>query len=181
MSTIRIFIAALITGLIAAPFARADTLSLSSPDFVPGSDIKSEQVYNGSDCSGGNISPALSWTGTPAGTKSFAVTLFDPDAAGGGFWHWLIYNIPGNSDGLAKAAGSAHGAVGLQLANGFGGHGYAGPCPPLHDPAHFYVLTLYALDIDSVPVPITAQPAELLVAFNGHILAKTRLTVSYTR
>jgi len=181
MTRTKFLIAALTTPLLASGFAHADSLAVSSPDLAPGEQIKTEQVYSGSGCSGGNISPALTWSGAPAGTKSFAATLFDPDAPGGGFWHWLVFNIPATATGLAKGDGAATGKVGTQLVNGWGATGYGGPCPPTGGGAHGYVLTVYAVDQDALALPANAQPADLLVALNGHILAKATLTATYGR
>src|SRR5215472_13336211 len=87
--------AALIAGMLAPAAARAGSMTLSSPDVADGTTVKDEQVYKGFGCTGQNISPELSWSGAPAGTKSFAVNVYDPDApTGSGWWHWVIFNIP---------------------------------------------------------------------------------------
>src|SRR5215212_3685027 len=79
----------------------AKRFRLTSPDIHPSARITQKHVFNGMGCTGGNISPALSWSGVPAGTKSFAVTMYDPDApTGSGWWHWVIYNIPASATGL---------------------------------------------------------------------------------
>src|SRR5215813_15534261 len=85
---------------------------LSSPDIKPNGPIAMQQVFNGFGCSGGNVSPALRWSGAPAGTKSFALLVHDPDAptGGAGWWHWLVLNIPPSATGLAKDAGRADGS-----------------------------------------------------------------------
>lgn len=73
----------------------AEDFTLTSPQLVSGNGFKQEQVLNGFGCKGGNISPELHWSGEPEGTKSFAVTIYDPDApTGSGWWHWLVVNIP---------------------------------------------------------------------------------------
>lgn len=98
--------AVLVSGIVAAGIAWADELRVTSTDVTEGGKIKTEQVLKGSGCTGGDISPALRWSGAPAGTKSFAVTMFDPDAeVGKGWWHWIIYDIPPNVTGLPKNAG----------------------------------------------------------------------------
>ena len=86
--------------------ANAPTFTLSSPDIAPGSTIAAKHIMNGFGCTGGGVSPALNWSGAPAGTKSFALTVYDPDApTGSGFWHWLVVNIPAsaNRDGYGAA------------------------------------------------------------------------------
>src|SRR5579864_337222 len=100
-----------LSALIGMPAVAADAMkpgkmSLSSPDIAPGATIKDEQVFKGFGCTGGNISPALSWKGAPAGTKSFALSVYDPDApTGSGFWRWVVYNIPASATSLAAGAG----------------------------------------------------------------------------
>ncbi len=83
--------------------ASAAQLTLTSSDIKPGARIADEQVANGFGCSGGNVSPALSWSGAPKGTKSFAISVYDPDApTGSGFWHWAMFDIPANVDVAAQ-------------------------------------------------------------------------------
>ena len=107
ITTLSITAACLLT--LAAP-AQATSFKLSSPTIKPGSTLTEAQVFNGFGCSGKNISPALDWRGAPAGTKSFAVTVFDTDApTGSGWWHWVVYNLPASTTGLVEAAGSADG------------------------------------------------------------------------
>src|SRR5712692_10395547 len=92
--------------LLAVQGAYAADFRMKSPEVKPNSKIAEEQVYNGFGCQGKNISPALEWSGAPPGTKSFAVTVYDPDApTGSGWWHWVIFNIPANAKGLAKNSG----------------------------------------------------------------------------
>ncbi|MBN9577084.1 MAG: YbhB/YbcL family Raf kinase inhibitor-like protein, partial [Alphaproteobacteria bacterium] len=117
----------------------ASALQLESTEIAEGAPIAQAQVWP--QCKGENISPALTWSGVPEGTKSFAVTVLDPGAMGGkGFWHWLIFNIPADARGLAQGAGAADGskapAGAVQGVNDFGTAGYAGPCPPKGDHPH---------------------------------------------
>src|SRR6478609_5411948 len=87
----------------AAPLAGAAGFSLGSPTIKPGSMLTEAQVFSGFGCTGKNISPALKWSGAPKGTQSYAVTLYDPDApTGSGWWHWVVYNIPGSATELAE-------------------------------------------------------------------------------
>src|SRR5579872_3221367 len=97
---------ALLAAFLGAGGAAAQTMTLTSPDIAPGGKIADEQVFKGFGCTGGNISPALSWSGAPSGTKSFALSVYDPDApTGSGFWHWVVFNIPANVMSLPKGAG----------------------------------------------------------------------------
>jgi len=93
--------------LAALGSANAAEFKLMSPTIKPGSMLTDAQVFSGFGCTGKNVSPALKWSGAPAGTKSFALTVYDPDApTGSGWWHWVVYNIPGNANELAEGAGA---------------------------------------------------------------------------
>jgi Raf kinase inhibitor-like YbhB/YbcL family protein len=167
--------------------ARAETpLRLTSPDLHEGGTIPAAQVDDAAGCTGRNLSPALAWSGAPASTRSFAVTLLDTDApVAGGFWHWLVHDIPASVTSLPQGAGTP-GARGLpagarQETNDWGGTGYGGPCPPAGDPPHHYVLTVSALDVAALPVPGGASPAQVDAAARAHTLASGRLTAVYGR
>ena len=135
-------------------------------------------------CDGGNVSPDLAWSGAPEGTKSFALTLYDPDApTGSGWWHWVVVDIPGDATGLpAGASGDA-----AKLPEGTretrtdaGAPGYVGPCPP-PGPAHRYVVTLTALKVDGLDVPSDASAAMVGYAAGANALGRAELTVTYGR
>ena len=101
----------LLAAMPAANVARADGLTLTSSEFEEGDYLADEQVFAGFGCEGQNVSPSLSWSGAPAGTKSFALTVYDPDApTGSGWWHWVVVNLPPTTTSLPKAAGTADGA-----------------------------------------------------------------------
>lgn len=162
------------------------TFRLSSTDFRAGGTLSMEQVYDGFGCTGRNVSPALNWSGAPAGTKSFALLCQDPDAptGGAGWWHWLMLNIPPSATGLAKDAGKADGsnlpAGAMHVNTDFGGPGWGGPCPPPGDKPHRYVFTLYALTVDRLdPSGGTASLAGYMV--NGNAIAKAQLIGKYGR
>ena len=139
----------------------------------------------GFGCAGGNTSPHLKWTGAPAGTKSFAVTCYDPDApTGSGFWHWVVVNIPANVTELAAGAGSVGGALpkgALQTRTDFGKPGYGGPCPPEGDHPHRYLFTVFAVGAESLPVQ--ADTSAAVVGFNLHFntLAKAAVMGLFKR
>ena len=159
---------------------------LTSPDVKANATIPTKNVFNGMGCTGQNVSPALKWTGAPAGTKSFAVTVYDPDApTGSGFWHWVVYNIPATTDSLPENAGGANSGG---LPNGatqgitdFGQPGYGGPCPPTGDKPHHYIFTVYALKTDHLDLPATATPAYVGFNLHGNTLAKATFTARYGR
>jgi Raf kinase inhibitor-like YbhB/YbcL family protein len=164
---------------IAAP---AGKFTLTSPDVANGKMMAEEQVFNSFGCKGGNLSPDLKWDGAPDKTKSFALTIYDPDApTGSGWWHWVVVDIPATSHELPKGWGKPGVAKlqgGRQTRTDFGASGYGGPCPP-PGKAHRYVITLSALDIDKVDVPDDASGA--LVGFNlgAHTLGKAVITAKY--
>ncbi|HET8996557.1 MAG TPA: YbhB/YbcL family Raf kinase inhibitor-like protein [Acetobacteraceae bacterium] len=143
------------------------------------------QVFSQFGCTGKNISPQLSWSGEPAGTKSFAVTMYDPDApTGSGWWHWTVFNIPANVHSLPENAGAAHGTLPAGATEGrtdFGFSHYGGPCPPAGDHPHRYVITVFAVKV--AKLPLDAQSSGALVGFNLHFntLAKTHMTAHYGR
>src|SRR5579872_2294261 len=94
--------------VLAAGGARAQSMTLTSAELKDGATIAAEQVFNSFGCTGKNVSPSLSWSGAPAATKSFALSIYDPDApTGSGFWHWVVFNIPASVTSLPKGAGDA--------------------------------------------------------------------------
>src|SRR6202046_3637913 len=106
MTRLPTWIAALGLGALGAGAANAQSMTLTSADIAEGATIANEQVFKGFGCSGGNLSPALNWSGAPAATKSFAVSIYDPDApTGSGWWHWVVFNIPAATTSLPKGAG----------------------------------------------------------------------------
>jgi len=164
----------------------APAFRLSSPDLIPGTPIRLPQVFNSFGCSGGNISPALSWSHAPDGTKSFALMVYDPDApTGSGWWHWVVYNIPARVNALVSKAGNpAAGLMPIGAVQGntdFGAAGYGGPCPPAGDKPHRYYFRLYALNVEKLDLPPTATAA--FVGFNvrANSLGVAELMAVYSR
>jgi hypothetical protein len=174
--------------MAAIPAARAGgggKLTLTSPDIAEGKTIAAAQVFNGFGCSGGNISPALSWSNAPAGTKSFALLMHDPDApTGSGWWHWVVYNIPPGVSSLPAGAGdpkkSLLPAGTIQGRTDFGTAGYGGPCPPPGKP-HRYYLRLYALKVAKLEVPADSTAALIGFNVNAASLEKAELMGLYGR
>ncbi|HEY0977436.1 MAG TPA: YbhB/YbcL family Raf kinase inhibitor-like protein [Flavobacteriales bacterium] len=162
---------------------QAQTFTLTSSDV--GGQATTQQVFNGMGCTGQNLSPQLSWTHAPAGTKSFAVTMYDPDApTGSGFWHWVVFDLPPTTTSLPTGAGSPKGmlpAGAVQGITDFGAPGYGGPCPPPGHGAHRYVVTVFALKTDKLGLDEKASPA--YVGFNLHAqtLAKASILFYYER
>jgi Raf kinase inhibitor-like YbhB/YbcL family protein len=170
----------------AAPAAqRAATMSLTSTDVRDGGTIAITHVYDATGCTGQNLSPALAWSGAPAATRSFALTIHDPDAPHpGGWWHWAVYDIPASTASLSRGAGTAgHGGMppgAKQGRNDFGDSSYDGPCPPPGNPHHYDVM-LSALDVSTLNLPAGAAAAQVSFAIGTHTLATARLTGLYGR
>lgn len=168
--------------LAAAPGVAAG-FTVTTPDFADGGTIGMAQVHT--RCQGQNRSPALAWSGEPAGTQSFGVTMYDPDApAPGGWWHWTVFNIPAGVHGLAANAGA--GTPGLLPAgagegrNDFGFSHYGGPCPPPGAP-HRYEITVYALKTARLPLGPDSPGARVAAALRANALATARITGLYGR
>jgi len=174
------------TLLAGAVGAAAAGMTLTSPDIKPGARIADEQVANGFGCSGGNLSPALNWSGAPKGTKSFALSVYDPDApTGSGFWHWVMFDIPAATTSLPKNAGDPKGSLApegaIQGKNDAGVQGYFGPCPPKGDKPHHYHFQIFAVDVDKLDADATASPAVVGFNLHFHTLAKATLTGLWSR
>jgi Raf kinase inhibitor-like YbhB/YbcL family protein len=163
--------------------------TVRSNNFKDGDYLAQEHILSadyGFGCEGGNKSPHLAWSGAPAGTKSFAVTCFDPDApTGSGFWHWLVINIPANVTELPLDAGHRSSP---KLPNGalatrtdFGAPGYGGPCPPAGDHPHRYLFTVFAAGSETLQA--TADTSAAVIGFQLHFntLAKAAIMGLYKR
>jgi Raf kinase inhibitor-like YbhB/YbcL family protein len=142
-------------------------------------------VFKGFGCEGGNVSPALAWKNAPAGTKSFAVTVYDPDApTGSGWWHWVVFNIPADVTSLPLGAGNPAGGQTPKNAvqsTDFGKPGYGGPCPPKGDKPHRYIFTVYALKADKIDADENASGALVGFMLNANKLGKASFTATYGR
>lgn len=164
--------------------AAASGLVLQSPDVAPGKAIALGHVYGGSGCRGGNISPALSWSHPPAGTRSFAVLMFDPDAPGGGWWHWAVFDIPAGVRRLRAGAGAPASQLlppgSIQVRNDWGAVGYGGPCPPPGEPHHYHLI-LYALRVAKLGLDASASAARVASSARANALAEAEIVGLYGR
>jgi Raf kinase inhibitor-like YbhB/YbcL family protein len=183
-----LWIAAFGVSVLGATVANAQSMTLTSPDITEGGTIANEQVFKGFGCTGGNISPALSWSGAPSGTKSLALSIYDPDApTGSGWWHWVVFNLPPATTSLPKNAGDVKKKLmpkgAIQSRTDFGADGYGGPCPPTGDKPHHYQITVFAVDVDKLPDATKDAASAALVGFDLHFhtLAKATLTGLYGR
>lgn len=143
---------------------------LSSPTFADGADIPPRHT-----CDGDDVSPRLTWSGAPAGTRSLALVMDDPDAPRGTFTHWVVYDIPSSATELGEGS-----TVATQGRNSFGRTGYGGPCPPPGDKPHRYRFTLYALDVPAIALE-SGTREELDAAIDTHVAGTARLVGRYQR
>lgn len=167
--------------LLAASPALAE-MTLTSPSLDANGAFTADQVLNGFGCTGGNLSPALEWSGAPEGTASFALMMHDPDApTGSGWWHWAAFNLPADTTSLPEGA-SAHAMPegSIESRTDFGAPGYGGACPPEGGGAHAYAITLYALPA-TLGLDPEVMPAMLSYMLRGSALESTTLTVPFGR
>jgi Raf kinase inhibitor-like YbhB/YbcL family protein len=179
----KILLVVMFLGMFAG-ITKAQTFTLKSNE-IGGQGTK-KQEFNGFGCDGTNSSPQLSWSNAPVGTKSFAITVYDPDApTGSGFWHWVVFNIPANTTELVSGAGSLDGkllpADAVQSITDYGIKGFGGPCPPINDAPHRYIFTVFALKTDKLTVDANTSPA--VVGFNlwSNTIEKASIIMYYER
>jgi len=167
-------------------FGHAAGFALGSPDVNGRRPIASKHVFNGFGCEGENVSPAVVWMSPPKGTKSFALTVYDPDApTGSGWWHWVVIDIPADMHGLQPGAGDPAAkrmpAGVRQMRTDFGATGWGGPCPPKGDRPHRYVFTVHALKVEKLEVPEDATAALVGFMINANRIGKASFTAKYGR
>lgn len=166
--------------------ANAANFELSSPTIKPDSTLTDANVFNGFGCTGKNLSPALQWKNPPAGTKSYAITVYDPDApTGSGWWHWVVYNIPATATQLSEGAGTVDGknlpTGTLQGHTDFGTAAFGGACPPVGDKPHRYIFTVHALKTEKLEVSADATAALVGFMINANRLGQATFTAKYSR
>nr|WP_281218415.1 YbhB/YbcL family Raf kinase inhibitor-like protein [Janthinobacterium psychrotolerans] len=145
--------------------------------------MTASQVFHGFGCTGANLAPQLSWSGAPAGTRSYAITVYDPDApTGSGWWHWSVFNLPATIHSVAGGATAASLPAGaVQARNDFGDSAFGGACPPAGDQPHRYQVTVWALKVDKLPLDQHASGALVGYLLNANVLGKAQLTGLYGR
>jgi len=175
-------------GLALAALFAGNTLAFeltsTDPEMKTSHRITKVQEYKGFGCDGENLSPVLEWKDAPAGTRSFAVTVFDFDApTGSGWWHWVVYDIPANATGLPAGAAvkEALPKGAKQGRNDFGERNYGGACPSVGDKPHHYIFTVHALKVDKLDVPEDASPAWVGFMLRNNRLGLAKWTATYSR
>jgi len=164
----------------------AGSLTLSSEDITHGQFMSETQEFNGFGCSGGDLSPHLKWSDVPKGTKSFAITAYDPDApTGSGWWHWQLVNIPmavmeipagtGNTVENSAPRGSLH------IQNDYGSRGFGGACPPEGHGVHHYRFTIHALSVEKLELPKGASGALAGYMINANTIESSTIESLYKR
>ena len=161
-----------------------NTFTLSSKTLGGEATLKEE--FNGFGCMGENESPQLSWKNAPEATKSFAITMYDPDApTGSGWWHWIVFNIPTSTTELVANAGdiklnlTPEGTI--QSITNYGAQGYGGPCPPQGHGLHQYIITVYALKTDTLGLDENTNPAVVGYYLWNNTIAKASIVSYYKR
>ncbi len=159
----------------------AEGFTLSSADIH--GQIANDQVFNSFGCSGKNISPQLSWKDAPTGTKSFAVTVYDPDApTGSGWWHWVVFNVDKSVDTIKTGASNKSMPMGaVESFNSYSMKGFGGACPPEGDKPHRYIFTVYALNTEKIEQKSDARPELIGFFINSHAIAKASIMAYYGR
>ncbi len=130
-------------------------------------------------CEGADLSPAIEWTGAPEGAKSFALIVDDPDAPGGVWNHWLLFNIPAGVHAIAQ--GYKPGKLGESGSNDFGKTGYNGPCPPRGGGVHRYYFKVFALDVAKLDLKEGASRAQLERSMHGHVVGQAEYVGRFGR
>lgn len=161
------------------------SFTVTSPDIADGERFGNDQVSGIFGAGGRDISPGLSWSGFPEQTRSFAVTIFDPDApTASGFWHWVVGDIPLTATSIPTGAGSGEegGAIpqgAITLRNDAGFAGYVGAAPPPGHGPHRYFVVVHAVDVESLGLEAHHTPAYLGFNLFSHTLARATLVATY--
>jgi Raf kinase inhibitor-like YbhB/YbcL family protein len=160
--------------------------TLTSTDVSDGAMATIGLIDNTAGCNGRNRSPQLNWGPAPPGTKSFVISLHDPDAPRkGGWWHWAVFNLPTTTDGLPSGEGEPSGtqlpAGAVQVINDSGARGYSGPCPPQGHGIHHYLITVHALSVAMLDLTADAAPQMVQRAITGKVIASAKLVFLFSR
>lgn len=180
----RAMIVSLVLFLVPAALFSQGTFTLSSETL--GGNATPVEEFAGFGCTGENVSPQLSWKNAPEGTKSFAITMYDPDApTGSGWWHWVVFDLPSSVSSLATGAGNPENNLlpekAIQSLTNYGVPGYGGPCPPEDHGLHQYIITVYALKVEQLGLDANTNPAIVGYYLWNNTLAKASIVTYYER
>jgi Raf kinase inhibitor-like YbhB/YbcL family protein len=179
---VAIALALLFPALGTVGVASAQPLTVSSPALADNGMLATANAASERDCGGQNVSPPLRWSNAPAGTRSFAVVMTDPDGGRGlGSVHWMAYGVAPTVMSLAEGAGGAPSQTFIGGMNSAGSTNYRGPCPPVGDQPHHYVIGVYALDLAPDALKPGLSRDAFLEAIRGHSLAEASLIGRYAR
>ena len=164
----------------------AGDFTLSSHDITSGEMMKKAQEFKGFGCSGGDLSPHLKWSNSPQGTKSFAITAYDPDApTGSGWWHWQVVNIPVTVSEIPTGAGSttnnAMPTGSVQIDNDYGSASFGGACPPAGHGVHHYRFKIHALSVEKIELPASTSGALAGYMINANTIESSIIESLYKR
>lgn len=165
--------------ILSALPAAAQEFTLTSTMIAEGVQLSDNQVFRGFGCSGENVSPHLEWSNAPEGTRSFAVTAYDPDApTGSGWWHWNVVNIPADVSELPAGISGALENGAMELKNDYGVEGFGGACPPPGE-MHRYIFTVHALSVETLDLPPQASNALAGFMINASSIDQAGITAIY--
>jgi Raf kinase inhibitor-like YbhB/YbcL family protein len=150
-------------------------MTITSPDLTPGAAMPAQHIYP--RCGGRNVSPALSWSGAPAGTKSLTLTMIDVDVKPALWSHWIVVDLPASSTGLPQGA-KALPAPARGVESNFGDATYAGPCPPKGSGIHHYQFTIWAMKAPTTDLPKDAKAPDVIATLTAGSLAHATLTAA---
>jgi len=172
----------IILTVLMASSLMAGSFTLESDDLE--GQLSKKQEFNSFGCSGENMSPELHWKDAPKGTKSFAITVYDPDApTGSGWWHWLVVNLSQKTENITSGASGKSklpkGAV--ETMTDYGSASFGGACPPKGDKDHAYIFTVYALDVEKLDVNAKSDSALVGYMINQHVIEKATIMSYYGR
>jgi Raf kinase inhibitor-like YbhB/YbcL family protein len=163
--------------LLLALASPAAAFELKSPDIADGQRMSKAQVYT--RCGGDNVSPALEWSGAPAGTKSFVLTMIDQDVSPSQWSHWIVVDLPAGTTALAHNDNLPDGAHGI--VSNFGDASYDGPCPPIRTGLHHYRITVWAMPTAMVSLPANVNAQDLAAQLSHQAIGSASLTGTYQR
>ena len=171
---------------VSCAIAQGKDFTISSADLTHKQTLGNKYVFSGFGCGGKNISPQISWHNPPKGTKSFAFTVYDPDApTGSGWWHWIVANIPANYRSLPENFGAKNSFKlenGItQVKNDFGTFAFGGSCPPKGDKPHRYIFTIYALKTEKIDLEEGASAALAGFFIHMNLLEEASFVAYYGR